>query len=347
MSFFPGLFHKKRSEPVVLIDISAGSIAGAYAHYTEGETPTLLYARRLPIEKRAGEPPEKAMLRALEVLGSALIREGAPALARATGSGRADTVLVSVDAPWEETTVRTESFERTTPFTFTKSMVNTALEKTSVTAPGKLLADESIIGTVLNGYETREPYGKKASRAAIIVLTSLIDESVSKGIVTALRSIFHTGNIFSISGCSLRYQAMRTIFPHEHNALVLDAIGSLLSISLVRQGFLVAVNELTESIAVQNTDPWIQKVTGELTKLAERYPLPRTIFLLAQEQNVTSLEHALSAAKIAGLWLSDNPPTIVPVLASHISSFVRQAAPTLPDLSLLLMALYWHRRSAE
>src|SRR3989344_7982612 len=219
MSFFSKIFHPIRTESLVLIDVSAGSVAGAYARYKEGETQSLLYTRRVTIEIKGKEEHELAMLRALKELGDVLIREGAPVLARNTGSGSANSILVSVDTPWQETKIRTERFERETPFTFTRSMVATALEKMSIKTPGKSLADESIIGTILNGYETREPYGKRVHRASVIILTSLIDEKISGGIAATLRSLFHTKNIFSITGNSLRYQAMRTAFPHEHDAL--------------------------------------------------------------------------------------------------------------------------------
>ncbi|MBI2025495.1 hypothetical protein HYT04_01760 [Candidatus Kaiserbacteria bacterium] len=345
MGFFSNIFNPTNAESLVLIDVSAGSVAGAYAHYKDMETPSILYTRRLPIEVRSGERHELAMLRALEILGNALIKEGAPALARATGSGRADAILVSVDAPWQETRVRTEYFERKTPFVFTKRMVATALEKTSIPADGKVLADESIIGTILNGYETREPYGKKVHRAAVIILTSFIDEKISEGIAGMLSKLFHTKNIFSIAGSSLRYQAMRTAFPHERDALLLDAVGQLISIALVRRDLLVAVVEASDT-STENYEKWVEKVVLELTELAKDHPLPRTIFLLAQEKDSPSLEQALNSAKLGGLWLSDNPPKIVPVRAGHLSGSIRQITTASPDLPLLLMALYWqhHRK---
>ena len=340
MGFLSDIFNPTNAESIVLIDISAGSVAGGYAHYKSGETPSLLYTRRLPIEIRKDEQHELAMLRALEILGNTLIKEGAPILARTTGSGRADIILVSVDAPWQETRVRTEYFERKTPFTFTKRMVATALEKTRIAADGKVLADESVIGTILNGYETHEPYGKKINRAALIILTSFIDEKVSESIAGTFSKLFHTKNIFSIAGSSLRYQAMRTAFPHERDALILDAVGQLISVALVRKDLLVAVTEVSDAVGT-NVDLWIKEVINEFTKLAKEHPLPRTIFLLAQEQNSSSLEHALNSAELAGLWLSDNPPKIVPVRAGHISGSIRQVTTASPDLPLLLMMLYW------
>ena len=340
MSFSRDIFNPTNAESLVCVDVSAGSVAGAYARYEKGENPSLLYTRRLPIEAREGEPHERALSRALDILGDALITEGAPTLARATGSGRVDTVLVSVDAPWQETRVRTEYFERETPFIFTKRMVATALEKTRVIAGGKVLADESVIGAILNGYETREPYGKKVHHASVVLLTSLIDEKISIDIAETFRKLFHTKNILSIAGSSLRYQAMRTIFPHERDALILDAIGPLISVALVRRDLLVAVRELSDAESA-NADAWVQKVLEEFTDLAKEHPLPRTIFLLTQEQNVSLFEQALHSAKLGRLWLSDNSPKVVSVRASHITGSIRQTTTALPDLPLLFMTLYW------
>ncbi len=347
MGLFSSLFGSSQKESLIFIDISAGTVGGAYACYGQGTLPKIVYTRRVPIELRADEPHENAMLRALQVLGEALVRDGAPALARLTGSGSVHTILVSVDAPWQETRVRTEKFEKSAPFTFTKAMVATALEKTRAESVGKHLADESIIGTILNGYETRAPYGKKASRASVIVLTSLIDQKVSESIVTALRGFFHTKNILSIAGNSLRYQAMRIAFPHERDLLILDGMGRLISTALVRKALLVAVNEVSVDFSARETRSWIEKVKEELTAIATRYPLPRTIFLIAQEESAGALEKALEAAELKELWLSDNPPKVLSVQPTHLTPFVQQSSASLPDLSLLLMTLYWGHRSAE
>lgn len=328
-----------------MIDIGADSVAGAYARYSTGALPVLLYTRRLPIDIHGGEPHERAMLRALDVLGDGLIREGAPTLARATGSGSADNILVSIGAPWQKTFIRTEYFEQEEPFIFTESLVRQALEKTRTVADGQLLADESIIGTILNGYETSDPYGKEAYRASVIVLTSLINEPVAKGIQTTLRKLFHTQKMFTIAGSSLRYQAMRIAFPHEHDALILDAADSLTTVSLVRRDLLVNVVEVP--VRTEDTASWLQKISGELTNVAGKFPLPRTIFLLARESEAASLQKALDAAKLGSLWLAENPPKIIAVLASHLSGLVRHASTASPDLSLLLMTFFNLHRSFE
>ncbi len=345
MSFLKDLLHRKKcTRSSVLVDIAADSVAGAYAHYIQNETPVLIYVRRLPIENKPGEPRESAMLRALEVLGNDLIREGAPVLMRATGSGRADNILVSIDTPWQETSVRAEHFERKDPFILTKSIVDTALDKVRAVPPDKVLADESIIGTILNGYETRDPYGKKVHRATFIVLTSLIDKKISDSIISTLRGLYHTKDIAHTAGSSLRYQVIRTVFPHEREALILDATGPITSVSLVRNGLFIALSEIPPT---ENKESWTSVVMKELGDIVQKYPLPRTIFLLSRELDVSSLKETLEKENIGKLWLSDNPPKIVPVVASHIIGSVRQTSDSPPDLQLLLMALYCERCGAE
>ncbi|MCX6787826.1 MAG: hypothetical protein NT108_01520 [Candidatus Kaiserbacteria bacterium] len=337
MSFLTGLFREeKKTESTLLIDIGATSVAGAYARYIEGELPIILYTRRLPVEVREHESREKAMLRALQILCTTLIREGAPVLMRATGSGSADMILVSLGAPWQNTSSRTEHFEQETSFTFTKSLVTDTLEKIKAATPEKLLADESVIGTILNGYETRDPYGMSVHRADIIILTSLVSKQVAHEVTAILRSMYHMKNIRMIAGGSLRYQAMRKAFPHEHDALILDATGPTTSLALIRKGLFVSILDVQSSETVAS---WVLHVRSELAEMGKQYPLPRTILLLAHESDTASLRDALEAANLGTLWLSDNPLKIVSVLASHIVGLVRQGTTSL-DLRILLMAIF-------
>jgi hypothetical protein len=344
MSWLSRLFSHTGKESVVLIDVNAGSVAGGFAHYAPGAPPAIIYSKRIRIEPHDGEAREAAMGRALSTLGDALIREGAPALARATGSGRTDSILVSVNAPWQKTTLRTDRFEAKRPFTFTKRMLGEAAKKAAAAPAGKLLVDESVIATQLNGYETQEPFGKRVTRAEVLLLTSFIDERVGRLIAGALRGIFHHEAIYSIAGSSVRYQALKHVFPHEHNAFILDASDPEIIISLVRRRFLVAVSEVSDGAA--GTPEWISEVVGAFSELSKRFPLPRTIFLLSEPERTDALKRALSDKAFGQLWLSVDPPKIIPVLPGHITG-VKHADTSPPDLALMLMALYWQDHGHE
>lgn len=322
----------------VLVDIGIGSVAGAYTLFAPDGTPTIVYSRRFPVEAHTGEAPEKAVLRALKILADTLIREGAPALARVHGSGRIEDIVVSIDAPWEKTSVHSEYLENKTPFTFTKGVVAEVLERSRAQVPEKMIVSQSVIGTILNGYETTDPYGKEAHRAEIVVLTSLIDEAVAKTFIACLEETFHTRHVRSIAGNSLRYQALRALFPHERDTLIVDATGPLISIALVRKNLFVAITDITDSSITDSS--WVGEVMKQFAELAKQYPLPRTIFLLARPHTIESLQASLEGANMGTLWLSDTPPKVIGVLASHLSGLVRQGSTSTPDILLSLMALY-------
>lgn len=341
MSFLTNLFAKKKSESVMLIDIGAESVAGAYLYYKENQKPNLLYTYRLPIENRKEELNEMAMFRALKMLCDIAIKEGSPMLLRSTGSGRIDNILVSIDSPWQETSVRTEHFKKRDTFVFTRSMVDNVLKQIEAVSDKKVITDQSIIGTILNGYETHRPYGKRVHRASVIVLTSHIEKRVADGIITVVRSSYHTKNITPIADSSMKYQAMCHAFPHDRDMLILDAIGPITTISLVRKGLFVRIVEVS---VPTGSSALVDGVMTEFSKLAEKYPLPRAIFLLAQGHDAVPLQKRLSKAKLEELWLTDNPPTIVSVLSSTIATSINQTTTASLDLPLLLMALYYQHR---
>lgn len=329
----------KETESAVLIDIGTSEIAGAYVRYSQGEVPALLYTKTVPIVRHEGVPAEESMIRTLKSLGETLIREGGPLLVRIAGNGSVNMILVSIDAPWQETTVHTEHFEAQEPFVFTQSLVTKRLEETRKNPSDKALVDESIVGTILNGYETKKPYGKKVHRASVVVLTSLIERHTAACIVSTLERLYHSKNVLPIAGNSLRYQAMRALFPHEHDAIILDATNQeLSSTSLVRRDLIVS---LIQTKSLSTSADWAATITSELTEISKLFPLPHTIFLLAREPEADELRQKLDTVNFRSLWLSDNPPTIVPVLRTHMSAFIRQMTETPADIVLLLMSLFY------
>jgi hypothetical protein len=246
------------------------------------------------------------MTRALLELGNNLIREGAPILSRATGSGRSDGIIVSIDTPLQETNMRTEDFERGGEFIFTENIAGTILQRTRIIPDGKSLIDESIVNAVLNGYETRSPYEKSARKVSLTIFSSLIDKEVLESMISTLRGLYLTENILPVAGKTLRYQTMHTVFPHEHDALILDAIGPTASIVLIRKNIFIAL-------------------ANELPELTTHYPLPPVAFILADESKIDSLQQMINAVEYDQFWSSGNAPKIIPILSSHISRLVRQA----------------------
>jgi hypothetical protein len=343
MHFLNALFGKKRSHISLLINIGSASVTGAYVCFSEKESSTVWYSKSIAITFRHDESPQDAMFRALKELLEFLIREGSPIVIRAVGTSKVDSFFMSLDAPWQETAMRIERIEPGNPFLFTKNSVASVLN-TKSNGADKVIAHESVVGTVLNGYEVRDPYDTKVHRAEIIILTSLIDPYVIGGIRALFKELYHTKHIRYVAGTALSYEIMRTAFPHNHNALILEANGNGTTITLLRKGMLVAVSEVPHA---SDQGSWVEEVKLGLTSIAKQYVLPRTIFLLAPASNIASLQEKLTQPDFKSFWFSDNPPTILAILPTHVIGSIQWLASNPPDVSLILMIRYWQHSLAK
>lgn len=329
--------HSTKGESHVLIDIGQSSIAGAYTWSPPAAPPMVAWAKRVPIVSREGETPEIAMQRALELMGNALTTEGAPALARVAGNARIEQVVVAIDAPWQQTSVRVEQIAEAEPFTFSKRVLAEALAKAAAesgqaTAEGQEI-EEHAIDIRLNGYQTRNPYGKRARRATFVILISSITTVLKEAVGATLKKYLHTADALYISGPSLRFQVLHSAFPHERDVLILDAIGTSIALSLVRQGILVAVAEPQAGQAP------LEAVRAALGEFAKAYPLPRTILLVTDEVDPPLTKAQLEGADLGALWLTERPPTILALTRAQLPNILN-GPEALPDIRLALMAQY-------
>ncbi len=306
--------------------------------YPASEIPMLCYSKRVPIVTRPDEELEVAAERALAVVALALVREGAPTAARAAGTLHIGDTVVSIDAPWEKTSVRMEHLQEDKPFTLTKKGVEELLKSSrpEISKENQDICEEHIIDTRLNGYQNHDPYGKRATRAAFTILTSSIHTRTVESVTALLRTHFHHASARYISGPSLRYQVLRTLFPHERDVLIIDALrkdGAVLS--LTRAGVLVA---MSESEGSRDTTAWMDAAKRTLGEFAAQYPLPRTMLLVADETEVGRLKQAFDAISLASAWFS-SPPKILPVHRNQLGS-IRIPSETLEDIRLSIMAQY-------
>lgn len=237
-------FGKKERSSVVLITIGSSTVSGGYVHYVRGESPTILYTASRHIELRKGEEPKEAMLRALELAGAELIEIGAPALRRATGSGRVDTVLVSMAGPWQETNVRTESVSPGKEFVFTRKMLGEVLAGSEHLPEGRVSLGDTVVATILNGYQVPNPIGKKAKRAEVVVLTSTLDQQTTEEVQKRVRRLYHTHTISFVAFLPTAYAVLRDLYPHEKDLLLLDVSSVGTGLAFVKAGLLVDIGHL-------------------------------------------------------------------------------------------------------
>jgi hypothetical protein len=340
MSLF-GNFFKHDARSVVLVDVGSASVAGAYAHFKKGEAPAIVYTKRVPIVPREGRSVAEDMERALGLLTDALITEGAPELARVTGSGRASGVLASISTPWQETVIRTETIEKPKPFTFSHSVLADAMNA-DTPAEGKTIAEESVVATFLDGYETSVPFGKRASRASVVILSSSLDAGVAEVVTKQLQRAYHTHDVRLTAFAPVAYAVFRDVYPHEKDFLILDVTGEASDLTLVKRGVLVSTLSTPHGTNQLNAakDDWLGGLTRVLAELSEKYAMPRTLFLLAEDGAREGLKAILDTSPFRTLWLSDEPLAVIPVLPDHLAPFVRTQGLASGDVFLAMLALF-------
>lgn len=368
-----GLFSKK-SQSVVLFDIGSSSVGGAYLRVREGEAPLLCYTARIPIELLERESITEAMVRGLHELCELLIREGAAALHREAGHAHIDLILASVGAPWQDTIVRTVSLQEKHPFLFTRQLMEKAVRATDPAA-GRMISDTSVISTTLNGYETEHPWGKRAMRADLTVLTSTIDKFAAKEITKAIRKAFHSHKLELTAFAPVAYAVVSDMYPAQKDFVVLDVSGTATDAIIVKKGVIAGVRSLPQGIhdllaagrgaaraipkgsaidATRNAAfaplvaeaeaVWLAALKRMLADFASEHPLPRAVFLLADESARDFLKRLIDESTLRTLWLSEEPLSVIPLSPEHTASLVKARGLAEGDVFLAMLALFYRDR---
>ncbi|MDB5195252.1 MAG: hypothetical protein JWO84_436 [Parcubacteria group bacterium] len=369
-----GLF-KKAGTSFALIDIRSSSVGAAYAVIDADRALTLVYSARVPLDPHATEPLAEALPRTLEKALGLLVSEGAPLLHAMAGTGKADHVYVTFTAPWQHSEVRSAVIENEKPFVFTQELLNESVADEEGENKGRTRVSQMIIATLLNGYEVQNPFGKKVNRAELILLSSSLPDDVTELVTKEVRKALHQHQIEFNAFMPEAFVAMQDLYPHQRDFLVLDVGNDATDMLLIKHGLLISISSMAHGVSEitraaqgmgvsspavplaaaplvdmgRNTSfaskveeaerEWLQTIRTELGEIAKQEPLPRTVFLLAEENVRDFLARLLDAPELRSLWLSDEALAIMPVLPIHFAPFVGVQGNTEIDPTLALLAL--------
>ncbi len=368
-------FFTKKAHGVVLIDVNTSSVGGAYMVHQKDTAPVLCYSARIPLEARTDESTDDALLRALDILGHQLSTQGAAQLFRETGSGHIKMLVASVSAPWQESSVRTVSIVEKFSFVFTRALMEKAA-RAAMPAPGRIVADTSVISTTLNGYKMDKPWGKRAERADLTVLTSTVDKAILSRIRSSLRGAFHSHPIEYTAFAPVAFAVVSNLYPHQKDFIAIDIGGSNTNAILVKDGVINGVQTTAQGLedllragrgAARHTSQgdvtvtdtsfgprvaeaeqqWLAKLRELFALLAAEHPLPRAVFLLADASARDYLKNLIDQSSLRTLWLSDDPLSVIPLSPEHTAARVRTRGLAEADVHLAFLALYYEYTLAK
>ncbi|HRH24034.1 MAG TPA: hypothetical protein PK109_00375 [Candidatus Paceibacterota bacterium] len=362
---------KNKSKAVVLIDVTSSSIGGAYAIVSESAPAALLYTTRVALPTTGADVPSELMLRALDEVLQDLRINGAPILHRRTGSGSVQAVVASVGAPWQTTNIRTETVVEEKPFLFTDAIIAGAKKKGEIPV-GRYSSEESVLATLLNGYETPQPVGKRAKRAEIILLGATMEEETAKLMRRALSSFSALHEVRFSGLASVVSTAVALAFPHEKEYLALRVSGEVTELVFVKRGHPMFVSHIPSGLNVfaraakstgyasfpdggdiidrtksteldaglkEAEEAWTTAVATCLKEFTATHALPRTLFLIVDKEAREFIRRVLDVPQVHALWLSDEPLATIALECSHFSKNMACETGVEEDLMLGLLAL--------
>jgi hypothetical protein len=343
---------KQRARNIAVVDLSSTSAAAAYATYSGIAPPQIIFSAREPAE--AYGSGAAGSLRALDAVAREMTSKGAPLLRKVTGTGSVEEVILLLGDPWQKTSLSIKIVEKDKPFIFTKSLLTEAVPSGS---------RATIVSTVLNGYDSPEPVGKKVKRAEIAVLSSTTDGEVERLAKRAIRTFTGAAPLSLLSFPEAATAVLKGFFPHERDFLALRIGNETTEIAFVRDGYPAGVETAATGAGAFSSaaghagvssagvagiidreksgrlethmqgaeQAWVTAMHDAFLKVAAEGALPRTLFLFADEEVLPLFKRLLDAPDLHTLWLSDEPLSVIPMQRGSLSASMRKADDQLED----------------
>lgn len=232
---------------VVIFDIGNASIGGALVGLGGGKVPEIIFTTRCDIpfqEKLNFDRFLSSMQKTLEEIFILMQKAG--------GGMKVEQAHCILASPWYASQTRLIRYDQETPFTVTKSGLDKLIQKEiALFRDSKLFVhskegdtppevmESKNIQIKLNGYEIKNPYGKKASELEAAVYISMIPKSIRESIVESIAKFWHLKDPHFSSFSFTAFDTIRDIFPDESSFFFMDISGEVTDISLARDNVLL------------------------------------------------------------------------------------------------------------
>ena len=250
-------FSKDKAELGVVFNIGSSSVGAGLVKFRRGKVPEIIYITREPIPYQEVVTPDRFLRDMVTTLGTVHARLHKEGLAHLKftqyGSHKIRHAFYAFSSPWAASQTKIASLENPEPVTVTREMVDSIITKAekafesevidSTRDPGlkdKLsIIENRIIQIRLNGYETTDPYGKKAKRVDVSFFISLVPRMVIDRVEEISLGAMHSRDTHFTSAQLASYSALREIFSGREDFIVLDIGGEVSDVSIIKNGLIL------------------------------------------------------------------------------------------------------------
>ncbi|MEK9131578.1 MAG: hypothetical protein AAB447_01565 [Patescibacteria group bacterium] len=254
MSFLSFFTHGNQ-EVSLLLDIGSGSVGAALVCFAPKKQPRILYTTRTDIAFQKQTDPKRLPLlltRALGTLLESVMKDGVKHTRFVRPKRQIiDAVHVVLASPWYISHTTSKLITKELPIVITpevldkyileeqQALIDSLPAREGQFQEGVRPVEHSVVRLLLNGYETSQPYGKRAKELCLTSYVSLMPERIAELIDTAVRSVLYPPSIHFHTFGLAAFTAVRALFPHADNFLFLDVGSEVSELFLVKQGALV------------------------------------------------------------------------------------------------------------
>lgn len=349
-------FSKTKVRNIAVVDISTASVGAAFATISGIAPPAIVFSSRFENQAQGGGTA--GMLRALDAVCREMIEKGVPLLKKTTGTGGVESITILVGSPRQTSSISVDVIEQDKPFIFSEAMLHAALGKKSGHG-----CTTTLIASVLNGYETQQPIGKRTSKAEVVLLSCCLDPEIESFIKRAVRTFSGGVPLRFVSFPNAAHLVLQGLFPHERDFLAFSVGNETTEIAFIKQGHLAGIEtaavgtDIFAKAAKENgintpsgvvdmekglidkeksarlsarllegEQIWVHAIKEALLKIASQGALPRVVFLFSDARTLTFFKRLLDSPELHALWLSDEPLSVMPVGKRQFYQFMRHVS---------------------
>lgn len=220
----------------LVVDIGSSSVGAALVSVSKGAPPKILFSTRSPVvlqnESERGHSLS-SVISALESVMKTVSSERVVAhkshiiFSSPWYLSKTDITKVDYDAP---TLVTHHNIDQLVKEVEKKFVVESSSDDEVV--------EHRVIRTKLNGYDTSNPYNKKAKSVEVTFYSSTIAKDVLNSVRRIVGKYFHIRNNEMSSFSLAAFSAISAIFPTERDFLIVDIRGEVTDLSLISDGVL-------------------------------------------------------------------------------------------------------------
>lgn len=241
-----GIFSIKKDEKelALVFDIRSSSVGGAFFEIQKQGIPKVISSIREPIHFENEIDIDKFLfltIKSLEVVVGKMCM---------MGIGKPVKIFCVLSSPWYASQTRVIKLEKNTPFLFTSKLADDLIKKEigifeeehlknfSNTSNKTRLIEFKNMKTLLNGYQTSDPFNKKTKKLEMVVFLSIGGELILKKIEETIFRHFHSDNIKFSSFVMASFVVARDMFIDQESFLLVDIGGEVTDISMIKKDIL-------------------------------------------------------------------------------------------------------------